>query len=225
MTPETAKGRELAEAQAPITSMTMGRRNDAEWEVREAWSAAILAIEAEARADANKVAAEQAATIEALREALDASPGLWSHSVHCASETTWKAPCDCGLGQRRHDFRALLADTAKASEDGERVVWRLLTDDAEEGWYELGLYLSKTDADADLAAVEAAYPGRPYWIDFRVDRLAVSASRRTPDELATALGDLADRSEIDTTWRDPNASESWQSEHGEPRPASQESEA
>lgn len=98
------------------------------------------------------------------------------------------------------------------------TVWRLTADDADEGWVELGLYASKEDAEADRAAVEAAYPGRPYWVDFRIDALTVSDGRRTPDELADALVYFADLSQIQATWGDPKAPDSWLSEHGEPRP-------
>ena len=94
------------------------------------------------------------------------------------------------------------------------TVYRLVADDGEEVWYELGLYASNEDASADLEAAEATYPGRPYWIEFRVDPLAVVPTRRTPEDLADALVALADRSEIDTTWLDPNSPDSWQSEHG-----------
>ena len=95
-------------------------------------------------------------------------------------------------------------------------LWRLVADD-DEAFYELGLYESHADAVADLAAVEAAYPGRPYWVTFRIDGLTVSPSRRTSEELAHALIALADLSEVERVWTDPNAPESWQSEHGEPR--------
>ncbi len=98
------------------------------------------------------------------------------------------------------------------------TVYRLTADDGDEGWHELGLYASEEDAKADLAAIEAAYPGRPYWIDFRVEALTVIAVRQTGEELAVALVALADLSEIEARWGDPKAPESWQSEHGAPRP-------
>jgi len=96
------------------------------------------------------------------------------------------------------------------------TAWRLVADDAEEAWYELAVYHVREDAEADIATIEAAYPGRPYWVEFRVEELVI-ADRRTPGELAHALIALADLSEIETTWTDPEASDSWWSEHGAAR--------
>lgn len=127
-------------------------------------------------------------------------------------------PLSEGRPQHRHDHGEVPGAGGFAAMT---TVYRLVADDAEEAWeawYELGLYAEKADAEADRTAVEAAYPGRPYWVEFRVDSLTVAHGRRTAEELAHALIALADRSEIDTTWTDPKAPDSYLTEHGAPRP-------
>ncbi len=135
--------------------------------------------------------------------------GVWC--AYCMDPELEEVPWPC-------DAARLLAALTEAEErltDMSINIWRLEADADEEGWFELGLYRLKDDAEADRALVEETYPGRPYWINFQVSRHTVGG-RRTPDELADALP--ADRSDVDTIWTDPNGPDSWFSEHGEPRP-------
>ena len=155
--------------------------------------------EAEAEIDrltetAAQLRTEQAATASQLATLVEASipadgRSLWSHSIHCASEMTWKATCDCGLGERRATFRLALSDlatTAKAhderirAEERERLrtVWLVVRD---QGGEVMAAHADEASAYDDLHAREQVPPfGR-----YRIERWHTQSALLTPSESAT----------------------------------------